>query len=153
MLDRRVIGKHYPAAWNEVEKGAIRRFAEAIGDLNPLHLDEGHARAQGYRGLVAPPTFAATLGCGVDFREVLGLAHRNVLVGELSLDLHAPICAGDRVQVQGRVLDLYEKHAAGGMIDYAVIEDEGRGEKGDLLFRARRTWVIRPMSRAGEGAV
>lgn len=41
----------------EVEKGAVRKFAKAIGDANPLWQDEAYARKTRYGGIVAPPTF------------------------------------------------------------------------------------------------
>ena len=41
---RQQIGKVSEARTYEVERGAIRRFAEAIGDPNPLFNDEAAAR-------------------------------------------------------------------------------------------------------------
>ena len=43
----------------DVERGAIRRFAEAIGDPNPLFNDEREARKTRFGGMIASPTFAA----------------------------------------------------------------------------------------------
>ena len=37
-------------------RAAIRYFAQAIGDLNPLYLDADFARAHGHPDVVAPPT-------------------------------------------------------------------------------------------------
>ncbi|MEU7987589.1 MaoC family dehydratase [Streptosporangium canum] len=37
-------------------RAALRYFALAVGDDNPLYTDAGHARAHGYRDVVAPPT-------------------------------------------------------------------------------------------------
>lgn len=147
MLDRRVIGKNFPAALNEVEKGAIRRFAEALGDPNPIYRDEEAAKAAGYRSLVAPPSFPATLSGGGDFGEILALKDRQVLVGEQSFEYHRPVCAGDRLLITSRVVDIYEKLGTGGVMDFAVVEDEGRDEAGELFFRARRTLIVRPPIR------
>jgi len=47
MLDKNAIGRSSPPTLNEVEKGAIRRFAEALGDFNPMYYDEEYARAAG----------------------------------------------------------------------------------------------------------
>src|SRR4030042_4787005 len=41
----------------EVERGAIKRYAEAIEDPNPLYYDVEHARKMGYRDIVAPLGF------------------------------------------------------------------------------------------------
>lgn len=152
MLDRRVIGKNFPAALNEVERGAIRRFAESIGDANPIYREDEAAQAFGYRAAVAPPTFPATFSSGVDFLSVLGINPRHVLIGEQSFEYHQPICAGDRLMVSSRVVDIYEKMGTGGVMDFAVVEDEGRDEKGELVFRARKTIIVRPLVRAPEGS-
>lgn len=41
----------------EVERGAIARYAEAIGDTNLIYRDEGYAKKSSYAGIVAPPIF------------------------------------------------------------------------------------------------
>jgi acyl dehydratase len=51
------IGKTAEPRTYEVERGAIRRFAEAIGDPNPLFNSESEARQSRFGGLIAPPTF------------------------------------------------------------------------------------------------
>ena len=62
-LNRAFIGREYPAsATYEVGREHIRRFAEAIGDLNPAYLDVEAAKALGHRDVVAPPTFLTALG-------------------------------------------------------------------------------------------
>lgn len=37
-------------------RAAIRYFARAVGDPNPVHVDDDAARAAGFDGVVAPPT-------------------------------------------------------------------------------------------------
>ncbi|MGI5861553.1 MAG: MaoC family dehydratase N-terminal domain-containing protein [Myxococcales bacterium] len=144
MLDRRLIGKSHPPVLCEIEKGAIRSFARALGDDNPLHLDEEAARAAGYPGLLAPLTFASTLSAGFDPLAAVDVASRSVLVAEQSFEYHRPICAGDKLLVTSRIVDIYERHGPGGSLDVAVIEDEGRGAQGEVVYRARRTFIVRP---------
>jgi len=45
-----------PPWLTEVTRDAIRHWAWAIGDRNPLHLDEPYAKASALGGLVAPPS-------------------------------------------------------------------------------------------------
>src|SRR3954449_6517646 len=40
-----------------VTRREAQRYARSVGDLDPVYFDEGAARAAGYDGLVAPPTF------------------------------------------------------------------------------------------------
>lgn len=150
MLDRRLIGKCFSPTMNEIEKGAIRRFAQAIGDTNPLYHDEEVARSAGFRGLLAPPTFPSALSGGVDWKEILKIKERSILIGEQSFEHHLPICAGDRLLVTTRVVDIYEKSGSGGVMDFAVVEEEGLNEQKELVYRSRRTIVARPPLRIPE---
>lgn len=149
MLDRNAIGRASPPTLNEVEKGAIRRFAEAIGDFNPIYYDEEYARASGYPTIVAPPTFPASFHSAADLRELLGVAIKSLLHAEQEFEYERPIFAGDRIFVSTRVADVFERTSpTGGKMDVAVIEDEGRDEEGNLVFRARRTLVVRASKEA-----
>jgi acyl dehydratase len=143
MLDRTLIGRESEPTVVEIEKGGIRRFADALGDPNPLALDEAAARAAGHAGLVAPPTFAVTLGWSERFRHSLDLGTRSVLHGEQSFEYARPIVAGDRLTIRSKVADVQERAGASGPMDVIVIEDEGRDDKGALVFKARATMILR----------
>jgi acyl dehydratase len=143
MLDKSLIGRESEPVVHEVEKGAIRRFAEAIGDPNPIYADEEAARAAGHAGLVAPPTFATVLSQNERFRHTLDLGTRSFLHGEEQLEFGRPIVAGDRITVKTRVADVQERAGASGPMDILVLEDEGRDPQGAFVFRARATLVLR----------
>lgn len=143
MLDKNAIGRSSPPTLNEVEKGAIRRFAEALGDYNPIYYDEEYARAFGYPTIVAPPTFPASFHSAADLRELLGVAIKSLLHAEQGFEYERPILAGDRIYVSTRVAEVLERQGPAGKMDVAVIQDEGRDEEGNLVFRARRTLVVR----------
>src|SRR6516162_865365 len=134
MLDRSLIGRVGEPVLHEVEKNAIRRFAEALGDPNPLAIDEAVARAAGYPSLVAPPTFAVSLASNERFRHSLDLGTRNILHGEQAFEYARPIVAGDRITVRSRVADVQERAGASGPMDVIVIEDEGRDDAGALVL-------------------
>jgi len=143
MLDKNAVGRGSPPTLNEVEKGAIRRFAEAIGDFNPIYYDDEYAKAAGFPTVVAPPTFPASFHSAADLRELLGVGIKSLLHAEQTFEYERPIFAGDRIYVATRVAEVLEKPSATGKMDVAVIEDEGRDEEGNLVFKARRTLVVR----------
>ncbi len=148
MLDKNAIGRSSPPTLNEVEKGAIRRFAEALGDYNPIYYDEEYARALGYPTIVAPPTFPASFHSAADLRELLGVGIKSLLHAEQGFEYERPILAGDRIYVSTRVADVLERQGPAGKMDVALIQDEGRDEEGNLVFRARRTLVVRAAREA-----
>jgi acyl dehydratase len=143
MLERSLIGRESePVVW-EVEKGHIRRFADALGDPNPIYQDEATARAAGYPALVAPPTFPIAFTANERFRHSLDLGTRSILHGEQSFEYARPVVAGDRITVVSRVADVLERPGASGPSDVLVLEDEGRDDKGELVFRTRATLILR----------
>lgn len=143
MLDRSLIGRESEPVLHEVEKGMIRRFADALGDPNPMYQDEAVARASGYPALVAPPTFPVALTANERFRHSLDLGTRSILHGEQQFEYARAVVAGDRITVVSRVADVQEKPGASGPMDVLVIEDEGRDDKGELVFRSRATLILR----------
>ena len=41
----------------EVEKGAIKKFADAVDDRNPLYWEEEYSRNSRYKSIISPPGF------------------------------------------------------------------------------------------------
>jgi acyl dehydratase len=130
------------AAVNEVEKGALRRFAEAVGETNPIYFDEKAARAQGYRGIVAPIGFVMAMRSS-DGLSQPPVPNRTVLLSEQQIELLQPICAGDRLLVASRVVEVNQRQGTTGPLEFVVVEDEGRNPEGQLVFRARRSLMVR----------
>ena len=143
MLDKSLIGRESEPVVVDVEKGSIQRFADAIGDPNPIYVDEAMSRAAGHPALVAPPTFPAALTINERFRHSLDLGTRSLLHGEQAFEYFRPLVAGDRVRVVSRVADVLERPGASGPSDVLVLEDEGRDDRGELVFRTRATFILR----------
>ena len=47
------------------------------------------------------------------------------------------------ITVRSKVADVQERASASGPMDVIVLEDEGRDDKGDLVFRTRATLILR----------
>ena len=143
MLDRSLVGRESEPWTVEVERGMIQRFAEALGDPNPIYVDEAAARAAGHAALVAPPTFPAALAVNERFRHSLDLGTRLVLHGEQQIEYSRAVVAGDRLTIRSRVAEVLERPGSSGPMDVLVIEDEARDPQGALVFRSRATLVLR----------
>lgn len=147
MLDRALIGRRSDPVVNEVERGAVRRFAEALGLTDEVHFDEKAAQAAGYRGLLAPMTFPITFRSSIELRDALALGQRGLLHADQSFEYFRPICAGDSIQVIAVIADVSERSGATGPMDVVVVEDEGRDDGGNLVYRSRKTLIVRPAPR------
>jgi acyl dehydratase len=142
VLDPKAVGVWSTPALNEIEAGAIRRFAEAMGETNPIYFSEVAARAQGYRAVVAPLAFAAALRSSLSLQGAAA-PNRTVLSSEQQIESLVPICAGDKILVASRIVEINQRPGTAGPLEFVVIEDEGKTPEGKLIFRARRTMILK----------
>ena len=114
-MRQQAIGSESEPKVLEVEKGAIIKFAEAIGDDNPVYNDEAAARASKYGGLIAPPTF---LRSAVSARPDLpfDVPFDRVLDGGSDWDYFQPVRPGDRITAVSRIEDINERNGSIGLM-------------------------------------
>ncbi|HUY19496.1 MAG TPA: MaoC family dehydratase N-terminal domain-containing protein [Candidatus Binataceae bacterium] len=137
---RAQIGIQGEARTYEVERGAIRRFAEAVGDPNPLFNDEVAARDSRFGGMIAPPTFCRSLGSAIP-QVKLDLPGFRVLDGGSDWEYRAPIRPGDRITVQSRIADIRETAGRLGPMVFLVVETSYTNHFGQLCTRQRSTII------------
>ncbi len=122
---RDVIGVESEAITYDVERGAIRKFAEAIGDDNPLYVDEETARKSRHGGLIAPPTFMRSMSAG-RARATVQSPYPAALDGGSEWEYFEPVRPGDRISVTMKVSDMFERE----------------GRLGNMLFIIRETSYV-----------
>jgi acyl dehydratase len=110
---------------NEIEKGAIIKFARAIGDSNPLFTDEEVARNSRYGGLIAPPTFLRSLRTG-PLKAHVNSPYSANLDGGSEWEYFEPVRVGDHITVTTYVTDMFER----------------AGRLGNMLFIVRETKYV-----------
>lgn len=137
-LDQSVVGLTSAPEEFEVEKGAIRRFAAAIGDENPLYLDEAHAQRRGYASVLAPPTFPTT------FRMALPVEidPSHILHGEQEYSYTRPIVAGDVIRCTTTVRSVREREGSIGKMTILVAETIGEDRNGQPVFTGTSTIIV-----------
>jgi acyl dehydratase len=129
-LSRDLIGRESEVVLFEVERGAIRNFAEAVQDQTP----------QSVRGDIAPPTFPTT------FRMTIpGLTFdlARVLHGAQEYRYERPLRAGDRVRCRVRVADVYQRTGRLGEMTFLILAMDGTDESGSLIFTGTTTAILR----------
>lgn len=70
------------------------RFAELSGDFNPLHLDEGYAKDQGFPGVIAHEDFRMALLSAPIATELPG---PGTIFLSYDIRFLRPVVAGDRI--------------------------------------------------------
>ena len=139
MVDTSHIGEVFEPFEEEVEKGAIIKFALAIGDPNPLYNDRK-------RSLEAPPTFATTFQGPDGFFQIftdLDIDLTKVLHGEEEYEYFKPIVPGDVITCQTKVADVFEKSGKSGVMTFLVLETECNNQNDELALVKRTTIVVR----------
>jgi acyl dehydratase len=136
-----LIGKESEPYTVDIERGAIRRFAEAIADPNPVFNDEKSARRTRFGGMIAPPTFCRSLGIGARFDIRLNLPGFRGLDGGSDWEYFEPIRPGDRITVVSRLADIREATGRLGPMAFIVVETRYTNQFGELCVVQRSTAI------------
>ncbi len=134
------IGRPTEPSVIEVEKGAIRRFAQAVEDGNPLYFDEEYARSTRYGGIVCPPGFFGwpVKDVASDWLpNLVGRPFQNVLNAGNETEFLRPIRPGDVLVCTSKLADAYEKKGGGGTLLFVVVETDYRNQDGEVCARMR----------------
>ena len=143
---RSLVGESSPPVANVIERGAVKKFAEAIGDSNPLYADEEVGRRSRYGGLVAPPTFPRTL----EYGKIEGMSwpDAGMIHGEHGVSYAGrPLLVGEELLCYTKLEDYYEKESRGGLLGFIVMERFGEGPDGERRFTMRDVAIVTPALR------
>src|SRR5699024_5320505 len=146
-IDESVIGLTSEPFIFEVEKGHIRKFADSIGDSNPLYRDEEYADKTTYGGIIAPPTFPIAIASEVG-EMPMKLDTRRMLQVEQSFIYERVIQAGDKLRCHLKVSYLYEKEGKSGKMQFLILDTEMKDEEGKLVVTSRMNIIYRPLKKA-----
>jgi acyl dehydratase len=142
---RQFIGHRSEPVLNVVEKGAVRKFAEAVGDPNPLYVDEEAAKASRYGRLIAPPTFPRTFDYGE--LEGLGSPGQGFIHGEHRIRYERPLLVGEEIVCYAEVKDYYEKVGREGTLGFLISERVGQSHEGKRIFAMLDIAILTPAMR------
>jgi acyl dehydratase len=151
------IGREFTyTAPDEIGRASIRYFALALGDDNRLYFDDDYARAAGYPGVIAPPTFVC---------ETSQYAHRppdadgyightwslpitgfRMIRGGHEYEFFQPVTPDDRITVTWRLESISEHHSSQGLPMLIVIALASiSNQQGEMLARNRETLIFQPL--------
>ena len=115
----------------EIEKGMVRKFAQAIDDPNPLWQK------------VAPPTFPAALRLE-ELHDKLLTAKcplSRVLNGGSELEYYQTINIGDVISVTGKLTSLRRREGKMGKMLFMVVELTYKNQRGEVVAKGRNTSI------------
>ncbi len=154
-------------ACDPVERGAVRRYAQAIMDEDPIFA-EGCANNERFGGPVAPPLFPTHMfrrafgisdpiqlrardpefdGLGATsaqgLPELVPIKHLALLNGGSEIEFFRYARHGETVRLRSRYADIVEKETSKGPMLFVTIETEYRNGEDELLMKVRRTLIRR----------
>jgi acyl dehydratase len=140
----------------EIGRASIRYFALAIGDDNRLYFDEEYAKAAGYTGVIAPPTFICEtnqyahrqpnadgyIGHSWD----LPLTGCRMIRGGHEYEFLGLVRPEDRIKVQWRLEDISEHNSSrGGTLLRVIAVAVFSNWVGEVLASNRETLIFEPL--------
>ncbi len=153
-------------ACDAVEAGAVRRYAHAIMDSDPIYAErEAEPR---YGGAVAPLLFpmhmfrrpyaqsdpleqsaqnpdydGSSVSTTQGLPEIEPIKHLSILNGGASVEFLRYARHGETVKLRSRYADIVEKQSSRGPMVIVTIESDYLAANDELLCRVRRTYIRR----------
>lgn len=108
----------------ELGRASIRSYALAVGDDNPLYVDDDYAREHGYPSVIAPPTLVCETNQFVrgprDDRGYLtqmfelDVPGTRQIRGGNAYEFFRPVLPSDRITITWRLQDIVERTSSSG---------------------------------------
>jgi acyl dehydratase len=154
-------------AWDEVERGAVRRFVQAVMDPDPVYWDNEYASTTRYGGVVVPPMYPMyafrfppdapdpldaayddPLYHGGSFMPRFGLPEppvplQRVLNGGNDVEFLALARPGDRLRAKSVIEDIYQKNGRQGPMVFIQMKIVISNQDGQVLLINRQTSIRR----------
>jgi acyl dehydratase len=134
------IGKRSKSVKNTVERGAVKKFAEAIGDLHPIYVDEEYGKQSRYGQNIAPTTFPRVFDYGKI--ENFNLPNVGLIHGEQTFEYKRPLLVGETINCYTEIKDYYEKRGGHGFMGFLVLSDIGEDQAGNVIFTTKSVVII-----------
>lgn len=140
MTDESLVGTQLPAGQYEVEKWHAHLWADAVrNDEEPFRYDED-AQAVGESGQLVPQSMCqhiavqATGGVDKAMSYVSDDWMSDTALGGLRVDFHAPLEAGQTLQVEGEISNVVEKEGSSGQLTIVTYEYTIRTDEGEHVY-------------------
>ena len=137
------VSKIYPPTTYAVGREKIKEYAFAVGETNPLHIDQDAARAAGHSDVVAPPMFAVVYaGRAMNaplFDPEVGLDFARMVHGAQEFRWDELVIAGDEIETTATVKDISER----GGLGFFIFETVSVNQRGDTVCTGTWTNIVR----------
>ena len=154
------IGKKGVPSVFVVEREAIRRFADAVDDSNPLYWDEEYALESRHGSIIAPPGFIsapwfagrlrkwgrrderAPSPIGAAMSALVKTGFGRVLDGGMEYEFYRHVKAGDTITSSSSLADATVREGRSGRMAILILETTYTNQHGEMVARQRGTTIL-----------
>ena len=141
--NRDLYGVEHQAGPFEITSELIQTFNRSVGESNPVFTDGDAARAAGYSGILAPPTFCTLLVRKVELPDIdLKFGSNRFHAGQ-RVQARAPIFAGDSITASSHLKEVYPKTGRSGTMVFVVWETTFRNQDGTVVADVQESYAAR----------
>lgn len=146
-LSKDIIGRKMKSYVFPVERGKIREFCIAIGETNPIYMDQESAVKEGFRDTPIPPTFQTVFQFWGypeiwDDMRSLGIDTDRLLHTKEDYTYFEPIYPGDAIHTDPEVVDVKT-----GKLDIITFRTHYTNQHGKLCIEAKMSIILRPLDK------
>lgn len=144
--DATVIGVEVETGQFTVDKEHILAFCAAVGETNPLYVDEEAAQQGPHRGLIAPPSFYSAVRVGQGLDPKLRYGNSTFNAGQ-HCEFLEPMRPGDTITAKTKVHEIYEKTGRTGRMVFLVRRTTYRNQRDETVAVVDASMVFRNIER------
>jgi acyl dehydratase len=139
--DRQFVGKVFSRFEQHVTRQMLLDYAHLLGVTTPIYVDQEAAQAQGYRDLMAVPTFI-TWRSGIPIVPAeMGFTGAGINAGYACTFYHA-VYPGDTLIYSTALVDMYEKTGRTGTMRFVVRETTVTNQAGITVALVRNAFIL-----------
>lgn len=139
--DRSVLGKEFVRLEQYVTREMLLDYAHMLGVANPIYVEPQAAYAQGYRDIIALPTFITIRGAQPLTPPDMEFTGLGINAGYECI-FFGVIYPGDTLTYSTCLSDLYEKTGRSGTMRFVVRETTVTNQHGDLVAVLRNSFIL-----------
>jgi acyl dehydratase len=136
---KKLVGHTFKPVVYEVEKGAIKKLAQAIQDPNPLFQDEAYAKKTKLGSIITPPTFISSFRMteADEWMMQLNIPQKRGVNAGVDMEFFKPIRPGDVITVSAKVTEMEVKEGKSGQMVISATERTYTNQKGEVVAKMR----------------
>ena len=148
VYDRDLLGVEHPAGTFHVTREMMLGYARAVGETNPIFIDEAAAEKSEYGGLIASPTLCNLFTSPMEHPDIkLEVGEGRGFHAGQALESMAPIRPGDTLEARTKLKDVYAKTGRSGTMVFVVWETSFTNQDGVKVAEVQESFVRRAQAK------